>query len=71
MKLLSYIKKIEEEYPDKDWNFFKGGIHQQIVFMESQDLTKYFEKFQRITKRLDEIRSESFADTYPEYKELI
>lgn len=57
-------------------NFFTFGkvindFENVITFMEEKDLSEHLPLFRKNTLKLDSIRSESFADTFPELIELI
>lgn len=50
---------------------FEKNIEGYISFMNDGDLSQVFEKFLQVTNKLDEIRGESFSETFPELSDLI
>lgn len=71
LKLKSYIESLDEKYPNKAWDYFKGSLENQIHFMNSGDLSSNLPEFRKMTLKLDEIRKENFTDTYPELASLM
>ncbi len=69
-KLTLYISELKNKYPNKQWGALQSAVKNQIHFMKSQD-EELGERFKSITLKLDNIRNESFEQTYPELKHLI
>lgn len=71
MKLLTYLKTLEEGEDKNDWSYFRSSLLNQIHFMKSTDLSSQLKRFKEQTLKLDEIRNESFSQIYPELKHII
>lgn len=70
-KLLDYASKLDELYPGKKWDSFKQALAGVIGFMHKADMTHELTNFKNITTKLDEVRNESFENTFPEIAHLI
>ena len=71
-KIRSYVQEIEK----KDWGWYATDrniniLNSIIEYMNQQDLSHLLPQFIYRTKKLDSLRNESFADTFPEMAKFI
>ena len=66
-----YLDLLKEKHPDKDWTHFESGLKNQLNFMNAEDYSYMMEEFKKVTLKLDQIRSESFTETFPEMSEFV
>ncbi|MBD64162.1 MAG: hypothetical protein CME62_03085 [Halobacteriovoraceae bacterium] len=71
LELTQYCQSLKNKFPDQDWSNFTHSVNAQIEFMLAEDLSHKAHDFKKVTLKLDQIREESFSETYPELRYLV
>lgn len=70
-KLSEFKESLPKRYPGQSWDDFQASIDGIVSVMNKIDLSSELSNFKKVTKKLDQLRDESFQETFPEMAHLM
>jgi hypothetical protein len=76
VKMFTWIDSLPDEYSAQQSNEslkanIQNFVNSYIKFINQEDLSKHLGGFWRYTNKIDELRNENFAETFPELNKLL
>ena len=70
-KLKDSLAELKTLMPDEDFSHYQRQLYGVLEFLHKEDQSHLLDQFSQRTLKLDAIREESFAKTYPELNSLL